>query len=56
MNRCYVCDREKRDPYCVYCQRDTPTRDVAPPNALIAPGSALRFRDQAELFRREQGE
>lgn len=54
---CIVCDvvrRDQRDTtiasWCDGCGRLTQSREVASDAALIAPGSALRFRDQRDIY------
>lgn len=54
---CVVCDVHKPDAvrlndrdWCDGCGKRTANREVASPNAVIAPGSALRFRDQRRIY------
>lgn len=54
---CLICDVAKPSTshvtdvdHCDGCGRKTANREVASDTALIAPGSALRFREQRELY------
>lgn len=54
---CIVCDVAKQSSedrgYCDGCGKRTGNRSIAPDDAPIAPGSALRFWEQRELFEQE---
>lgn len=67
---CLICDEPKRyadvenerrrltgnqdSAMCLTCGQRTPNRHVADDNAVIAPGSALHFAEQRELYQRER--
>lgn len=57
---CVICDREKptaeavaTPSTCIDCGRVTGNREVASDGQVIAPGSAMTFREQREVFQRE---
>lgn len=63
---CIVCDVAKQSTdlaaeesgcqfaWCDGCGQRTRNREVASDTAVIAPGSALRFRDQREIFEKDR--